>query len=65
LSTVATPARTVQEQNTMKQTVLFLTLAVLAACETTGASRPAPEPEPKQSGISISGYARVGASTEF
>ncbi|MDA7966119.1 hypothetical protein [Ruegeria sp.] len=42
---------------------LILSLAVLAACDTSHTPRPAPVEEPKKSGISVSGYARVGVST--
>ena len=42
---------------------LILSLAVLAACETSHNPRPAPAEEPKKSGISVSGYGRVGIST--
>lgn len=54
----------IQIGQTMKIVGLFVVLAVLAGCESTGSSRPAPEPEPTQSGITISGYGRIGVSTE-
>ncbi|WP_171100916.1 MULTISPECIES: hypothetical protein [unclassified Ruegeria] len=49
----------------MKLWTPFLLLAALAACEPTSQPRPEPTPEPKSSGISISGYGRVGGSTSF
>ena len=49
----------------MKIAGLILSLAVLAACDTSQNPRPEPAPEPSGSGISVSGYARVGASKTF
>ncbi|WP_171229797.1 MULTISPECIES: hypothetical protein [Ruegeria] len=49
----------------MRTLGLFLVFAALTACEPTSARRPEPAAEPKQSGtgVSISGYGRVGVST--
>ncbi|NOG07675.1 MULTISPECIES: hypothetical protein [unclassified Ruegeria] len=49
----------------MRTVGLILAFAALAACEPSSARRPEPSAEPKQSGsgISISGYGRVGVST--
>ncbi|MES0826244.1 hypothetical protein [Ruegeria sp. SCP11] len=47
----------------MRTTGLILTLVVLAACDPS--YKPSPEPETNSggSGVSISGYGRVGVST--
>ncbi|MCA0929912.1 hypothetical protein [Ruegeria profundi] len=47
----------------MRFTGLILTLVLLAACEPTGNPRPQPETSTGGSGISISGYGRIGVST--
>ncbi|WP_170342239.1 hypothetical protein [Ruegeria arenilitoris] len=51
----------------MKPLGLVLSLAVLAACETTNPPRSQPVEEPARSGagVSVSGYARAGVSTNF
>jgi len=51
----------------MKLLGLVLSLAVLAACETTNpqASQPVEEPARSGTGVSVSGYARAGVSTTF
>ncbi|WP_162946775.1 hypothetical protein [Ruegeria sp. EL01] len=49
----------------MKIVALFLTLAVLIACEPSSSPRPEPAAEPRKSGISVSGYGRIGVSTEL
>ncbi|MFY2823679.1 hypothetical protein [Ruegeria sp. MALMAid1280] len=47
----------------MKFIGLILSLAVLAACDPSYKPRPEPEAPSGGSGISVSGYARVGVST--
>ena len=47
----------------MRFTGLILTLVVLAACEPAGNTRPQPETNTGSSGISVSGYGRIGVST--
>ncbi|WP_170332411.1 MULTISPECIES: hypothetical protein [Alphaproteobacteria] len=47
----------------MKFIGVLTALVVLAACDPSYQSRPEPAAEPKKSGISISGYGRVGVST--
>ncbi|WP_185956656.1 hypothetical protein [Ruegeria faecimaris] len=46
----------------MKILGLFFGLAILAACDPSYKPRPDPEPQSGGSGISISGYGRVGVS---
>nr|WP_321249298.1 hypothetical protein [uncultured Ruegeria sp.] len=47
----------------MKTFLLILSLAALAACDPNYKPRSEPASEPRGSGISISGYGRVGIST--
>ncbi|WP_170762226.1 hypothetical protein [Ruegeria lacuscaerulensis] len=47
----------------MKIIGLLLSLAVLAACDPSYKSNPEPEANSGGTGISISGYGRVGVST--
>ncbi|MGV6803515.1 MAG: hypothetical protein ACWA49_04850 [Ruegeria sp.] len=51
----------------MKTLGLILSLAVLAACDSTNtaATQPVEEPARSGSGVSVSGYARAGVSTNF
>ncbi|SDX14404.1 hypothetical protein SAMN05444358_103150 [Ruegeria halocynthiae] len=44
---------------------LLVTLSVLAACDPSRPASPETASEPKQSGVSISGYGRVGVSTNL
>jgi hypothetical protein len=44
---------------------ILLALVALAACEPTSSQRPAPQKEPSSTGVSVSGYARVGVSNDF
>ncbi|MFW8595618.1 hypothetical protein [Cribrihabitans neustonicus] len=48
----------------MKQAVAALALLALAACETGGSGADQPQDAPS-GGVSISGYARIGASHTF
>ncbi|MEW2917903.1 hypothetical protein AB1A64_12590 [Ruegeria sp. ANG10] len=50
------------QDDIMKIFGLILTIAVLAACEPSHNSRPEPEANSGSSGVSISGYGRVGVS---
>ncbi|WP_170402762.1 hypothetical protein [Ruegeria arenilitoris] len=47
----------------MKFFGLILSLAVLAACDPSYTPRSEPEANSGSSGVSVSGYARVGVST--
>ncbi|RLK02713.1 hypothetical protein [Ruegeria conchae] len=49
----------------MKFFGLILALVVLAACDPAYKPQPKPEPEARSTGISVSGYARIGASKTF
>lgn len=58
---------TLEKGAEMKLTVLILSLAVLAACDSTTAqqSQRGEEPARSGSGVSVSGYARAGVSKTF
>ncbi|WP_424832364.1 hypothetical protein [Ruegeria sp.] len=49
----------------MKIFGLILSLAFLAACDPSYKPQPEPKPQASSTGISVSGYARVGASKTF
>ena len=54
-----------QKEKAMTRAIAVLALLGLAACETGGGAENSSPPDAASGGVSVSGYARIGASHSF